>query len=117
MSGAPRRRPSPGSALVQRLRGPLPPKVYWKAGRRCRVDLDIEPVPAGNGVYGQESRHRRLPRRRRQRLQGKRADAPDAGLLQRHDLLRTIPITTGKAGFTTRSGIKVIMEKFEPASG
>ena len=28
------------------------------------------------------------------------------------DLLRTIPITTGKAGFTTRSGIKVIMEKF-----
>lgn len=29
------------------------------------------------------------------------------------DLLRTIPITTGKAGFTTRSGTKVIMEKFE----
>ncbi len=27
-------------------------------------------------------------------------------------LLRTIPITTGKAGFTTRSGVKVIMEKF-----
>ena len=28
------------------------------------------------------------------------------------ELLRTIPITTGKAGFTTRSGTKVIMEKF-----
>ena len=27
-------------------------------------------------------------------------------------LLRTIPITTGKAGFTTRSGTKVIIEKF-----
>ena len=28
-------------------------------------------------------------------------------------LLRTIPITTGKEGFTTRSGTKVIIEKFE----
>ena len=28
-------------------------------------------------------------------------------------LLRTLPITTGKPGFTTRSGVKVIMEKFE----
>jgi lipoprotein-anchoring transpeptidase ErfK/SrfK len=27
-------------------------------------------------------------------------------------VLRTIPITTGKAGFTTRSGVKVIIEKF-----
>ena len=27
-------------------------------------------------------------------------------------LLRTIPITAGKPGFTTRSGIKVIIEKF-----
>jgi lipoprotein-anchoring transpeptidase ErfK/SrfK len=28
-------------------------------------------------------------------------------------LLRTIPITTGKPGFTTRSGTKVIIEKFD----
>ncbi len=28
-------------------------------------------------------------------------------------LLRTIPITTGKPGFTTRSGVKVIIEKFD----
>ena len=27
-------------------------------------------------------------------------------------LLRTIPVTTGKPGFTTRSGTKVIIEKF-----
>ena len=27
--------------------------------------------------------------------------------------LRTIPITTGKPGFTTRSGTKVIIEKFD----
>ena len=28
-------------------------------------------------------------------------------------LLRTLPITTGKPGFTTRSGTKVIIEKFD----
>ena len=27
-------------------------------------------------------------------------------------LARTIPITAGKDGFTTRSGVKVIMEKY-----
>ena len=29
------------------------------------------------------------------------------------ELLRTIPITTGKAGFTTRSGTKVVMKTYE----
>ena len=34
-------------------------------------------------------------------------------VFQNGKLLRTIPITTGKPGFTTRSGTKVIIEKFE----
>lgn len=34
-------------------------------------------------------------------------------VLEDGKLLRTIPITTGKEGFTTRSGVKVIIEKFE----
>ena len=33
-------------------------------------------------------------------------------VLDNGKLLRTIPITAGKPGFTTRSGIKVIIEKF-----
>jgi lipoprotein-anchoring transpeptidase ErfK/SrfK len=34
-------------------------------------------------------------------------------VLSNGELLRTIPITTGKPGHTTRSGIKVIVEKFD----
>ena len=33
------------------------PKTYWKAGTEVSVDVDINSVPAGNGIYGQEDRH------------------------------------------------------------
>ena len=32
------------------------PKQYWKAGTRSSVDVDINGVDAGNGIYGQEDR-------------------------------------------------------------
>lgn len=87
------------------------PKTYWKAGTDVSVDIDVNSVSAGNGIYGQESR----------RVEFSVGDAHiyrvDA---QTHQmkvfsngrLLRTLPITTGKPGFTTRSGTKVIIEKF-----
>lgn len=66
----------------------------------------------GGGIYGQESREVAFTVGEAHVY---RVDA------QRHTmevfsdgrLLRTIPITTGKAGFTTRSGTKVVMEKYE----
>ena len=89
------------------------PKRYWRAGTDVHVDVDVNSLPAGNGVYGQESRQ----------LDFHIGDAHiykvDARTHQMKvfsngRLLRTIPITTGKPpAFTTRSGVKVIMEKFE----
>ena len=35
------------------------PADYWKAGTDVTVDVDVNSVPAGDGVYGQESRRRR----------------------------------------------------------
>ena len=87
------------------------PATYWKAGTDVSVDLDINSLPAGNGIYGQESRQVSF-------------DVGDAHVYkvnaQTHqmqvfsngELLRTLPITTGKPGFVTRSGTKVIIEKF-----
>ncbi|WP_109509969.1 L,D-transpeptidase [Nocardioides speluncae] len=87
------------------------PKVYWKAGSKVTVDADINSVPAGGGVFGQEDRHITF-------------DIGDAVIskvnAQTHQmqtfvngkLMKTTPITTGKPGFTTRSGVKVIMEKY-----
>ncbi|MBM7506796.1 lipoprotein-anchoring transpeptidase ErfK/SrfK [Nocardioides salarius] len=88
------------------------PKEYWQAGSEVVVDLDINGVDAGGGIYGQESREVAFTVGEAHVY---RIDA------QRHTmevfsegrLLRTIPITTGKAGFTTRSGTKVVMEKYE----
>jgi len=88
------------------------PKRYWQAGTDVTVDVDINSVPAGGGIYGQESR----------RVEFHVGDANvykvnakthQMQVFSNGKLLRKLPITTGKAGFTTRSGVKVIMEKSE----
>ncbi len=89
------------------------PKKYWKAGSTVDVNLDINGVEAGNGIYGQEDRD----------VQFQVGDAhiykvdtktDQMKVFSNGKLLRTIPITTGQQPkFTTRSGIKVIIEKFD----
>ena len=87
------------------------PRTYWQPGTDVSVDVDVNSVPAGNGVFGQESRtvdfqvgdaH----------VYKVNAQTHQMQVFSNGDLLRTIPITTGKPGFTTRSGTKVIIEKF-----
>jgi lipoprotein-anchoring transpeptidase ErfK/SrfK len=86
------------------------PASYWRPGTDVTVDVGINSVPAGNGVYGQEDRKvafhvgdAHVYRVNTQTHQMK--------VWVNKKLVRTIPITTGKAGFTTRSGTKVIIEK------
>ena len=87
------------------------PHSYWKPGTDVSVDLDVNSLPAGNGIYGQESRH----------IDFTVGDAvvsrvDVAGHVMRTfingQLARTMPISAGKAGWETRSGTKVIIEKF-----
>jgi lipoprotein-anchoring transpeptidase ErfK/SrfK len=75
------------------------------------VDLDINSLPAGNGIYGQESRS----------IDFHIGDSVvskvdvDAHVMRTYingKLARTMPISAGKAGWETRSGTKVIIEKF-----
>jgi len=89
------------------------PKTYWQAGTTVDVNLDVNGVDAGGGIYGQEDRQ----------VAFTVGDAHIYKVDMKSDqmkvtsngkLLRTIPITTGQQPkFTTRSGIKVIMEKFD----
>ncbi len=87
------------------------PATYWKPGTDVTVKADVNSVAAGNGIYGQLSRSSTFHvgdavisrvNARTHRMKTYRNGT----------LIRTTPITTGKAGFTTRSGVKVIMEKF-----
>ena len=88
------------------------PRTYWKAGTEVSVDLGVNGLDAGDGIYGQQDRDIEFTVGDANVY---RVDARtyQMKVLSNGELLRTIPITTGKAGFTTRSGTKVIMEKFE----
>ncbi len=87
------------------------PAAYWKAGTDVSVDLDLNSLPAGNGIYGQESRSIDF-QVGDAHVYKVNAQTHQMQVFSNGALLRTFPITTGKSGFTTRSGTKVIIEKF-----
>lgn len=86
------------------------PKSYWKPGTKVTVAADLNGLDAGDGVYGQNSTATSFTIGRslvtKINLSSKKAKVYIDG-----DLERTIPISAGKSGWTTRSGTKVIMEK------
>jgi len=87
------------------------PKTYWKAGSDVSVNVDVNSVPAGAGIYGQESRQVDF-HIGDAHVYKVNAQSDQMQVFSNGKLLRTVPITTGKPGFTTRSGTKVIIEKF-----
>src|SRR6478735_4016261 len=88
------------------------PRTYWQPGTKVSVNADIGGVPAGNGIYGQKDRAMNFS------VGDSMVSKVDTNTHQMRvfrngKLVRTIPITTGQQPkFTTRSGTKVIIEKF-----
>jgi lipoprotein-anchoring transpeptidase ErfK/SrfK len=86
------------------------PASYWKPGTKVTVNADINGVPAGNGIFGQMDRTTSFnvgdSHVYKVNIQTDQLHVWDNG-----HLTRTIPVTTGMPGFTTRSGTKVIIEK------
>ncbi len=88
------------------------PRTYWKPGTDVTVKADIGGVPAGNGIYGQMDRSATF------HVGDAMVSKVDMNthqmkVFRNGKLERTIPITTGEQPkFTTRSGTKVIVEKF-----
>ncbi|MGI8435167.1 MAG: Ig-like domain-containing protein [Nocardioidaceae bacterium] len=88
------------------------PRQYWQPDTRVHVDLDLNGVAAGNGIYGQMDRSLDFTVGRSVIMQANiRSD--EMRVMVDGRLARTIPITGGKPGFETRSGTKLIVEKFE----
>lgn len=86
------------------------PKTFWKAGTKVSVHLDLNSIPAGHGIYGQLSRDVNFTIGQRH-IYKVNLSTDEMAVYSDGKLLRTIPVTGGKPGFTTRSGIKVIIEK------
>jgi lipoprotein-anchoring transpeptidase ErfK/SrfK len=88
------------------------PKSYWPSGAKVHVDADINGVSAGNGIYGQESEEFdfRIGRKVISKID---LDKHRMKVFIDDQLANTIPVTGGMPGYETRSGTKVIMEKYE----
>ena len=86
------------------------PKEYWEPGTAVTVRADVNGVDAGNGIFGQEDRESSFTVGDAVVM---KVDVPSHRMqvFENGRLLRTLPVSAGKAGFTTRSGIKVIVEK------
>jgi lipoprotein-anchoring transpeptidase ErfK/SrfK len=88
------------------------PRTYWRPGTDVTVNADIAGVPAGNGIYGQTDRAMTF-HVGSSMVSKVNMDTHQMRVFRNGTLIRTIPITTGEQPkFTTRSGTKVIVEKF-----
>ena len=86
------------------------PRTYWEPGTEVTVDADINSIPAGRGIYGQLSRTTSFTVGDAM-VSRVNIDTHRMRVFRNGTLLRTIPISAGKPGFSTRSGTKVIIEK------
>ncbi|MFE0645019.1 Ig-like domain-containing protein [Streptomyces sp. NPDC058877] len=86
------------------------PKEYWPAGALVQVTGNLDGIKVGDKLYGGASKPLKL-------TIGDRIEAiADAGshymtVKRNGEVINTIPVTTGKPGFSTRNGIKVILGK------
>jgi lipoprotein-anchoring transpeptidase ErfK/SrfK len=86
------------------------PKQYWKSGTKVTVTSALRNVEVAPGVWGKGTRTTSF------QVGSAMISTVD---INKHTLtvrrngkvLRVIPVTTGKQGFNTRSGVKVIMSR------
>jgi lipoprotein-anchoring transpeptidase ErfK/SrfK len=86
------------------------PQNYWQPGTHVTVNSNLLGVDAGNGVWGSEQRSVLFSIGAAQ-VSTVDIAAHQMTVTRNGQTLRTIPITTGKPGFDTRNGIKIIMTK------
>lgn len=86
------------------------PRTYWPAHTVVRVRSGLDGVDLGEHGYGGPSEP--LEFTVADRIEAVTDSAAHEMTVRRNGrVIRTIPVTTGKAGFLTRSGIKVVLGK------
>lgn len=86
------------------------PHDYWPAGTKVSVATDLTGVAMGGGAYGAPGDpvgfgyHEAV-------VAVVDSSTHEMTVSRDGKVVRTVPVTTGKPGFTTRSGTKVILEK------
>jgi lipoprotein-anchoring transpeptidase ErfK/SrfK len=87
------------------------PRAFWPAHTQVSVTADLRKVHAGPGLWGMSNTAAGFHVGRA--LVMRVSNAKHRMVITRDGVkLRTVGVSLGKAGFPTRSGIKVIMEKY-----
>lgn len=86
------------------------PKEYWPAGSDVQLDAEIKGVNAGNQIYSLDNKVEKFDTGREVILT---QDSSRHQMVVKKDgkVVRTIPTSSGRPGYDTRSGTKVIMSK------
>ncbi|MEV0324095.1 Ig-like domain-containing protein [Streptomyces sp. NPDC050658] len=86
------------------------PKEYWPAGAKIDVRSNLEGIKVGKKLWGGDAKPLKL-------TIGDRIEAvTDAGshwmtVYRNGEEINSIPVTTGKPGYSTRNGVKVVLGK------
>jgi lipoprotein-anchoring transpeptidase ErfK/SrfK len=86
------------------------PKEYWPAYNTVTVKVNLKGVDAGRGVWGMENRSIKF-RTGSSMISVVDVDAHTLTVWRNGQKARVIPVSTGKDGFLTRNGTKVVLEK------
>ncbi len=86
------------------------PKDLWPGDMDVTVELNFEGVQARDGVFGKKNTSQTF-RFRPSMVSIVDADTYTMDVYKAGELINTIPITTGKEGWETRSGTKVLLTK------
>ncbi|MFD7256414.1 Ig-like domain-containing protein [Streptomyces sp. NPDC059874] len=86
------------------------PRTYWPAHSKVSVRSGLDGVEIGEGIYGGPSDGVEFTVA--DRIEAVTDSAAHTMTVRRNGrVIRTIPVTTGKAGFRTRAGVKVVLRK------
>jgi len=86
------------------------PRDFWPSNTDVSVDVALRGIDAGRGVWGMKNRTVRFSTGSAM-ISLIDVDKYTLTVTRNGKTLRTIPVSTGKAGFLTRNGTKVILEK------
>ncbi|MDO8307145.1 MAG: Ig-like domain-containing protein [Actinomycetota bacterium] len=86
------------------------PKHYWPGNIEVTVGLELKGVQGAKGLYGQANKSTTF-RIGPSMITKVNAQTHQAKVFRDGKKVRTIPVTSGKIGFETRSGVKVIVSK------
>lgn len=86
------------------------PKALWPGEMDVQVDLNLTGVQAKPGVFGKTNTSDSFSFRPSM-VSVVDANTHTMNVYKAGELIRTIPVTTGKPGFETRSGTKVLITK------